>query len=117
MSHTDIHRPLHVLYQDPSMRAHFRESHDHRDGSCDLPEFLDAWLPAGFWRRTRCSVRWWGQDQRICACRRCSQYDAHRRMRRQDRYYIRRDLRTAVAQAAAGELDEDLPLARRPNAW
>ncbi len=99
------------------MRAHFREFHDHRDGVCDLQEFLAAWLAGGFWRRTRCSVQWWGRDQRICACEMCSMRSARKRARRQDRHTTRRELHQAAAQYAADDLDEDLPTARRADAW
>lgn len=117
MSHTDIHRPAHVLYQDPSMRAHFRERHDHRDGVCDLQQFLDTWLPGGYAARTRCSVQWWGRDQRICACAMCSMRAARKRARRQERADARRQLRQAAVQYAAEDLDEDLPAPRRTEAW
>jgi hypothetical protein len=116
MSRTDIHRPAHVLYQDPSMRQHFLEVHHHETGPCDLQEFLDVWLRQVRWTRTRCWVQWYSQ-QRLCSCEMCSMRAARRRARRQDRHVTRRQLHEAAAQYAGDDLDEDLPVARRSEAW
>lgn len=115
MSGTDIHRPAWVLYQDPSMREHFTESHDHRRGGCDLGEFL-ATFGQGGWPRTRCRVHWLS-ELRICACELCSQRSARRRARRQERHSTRRALHEAAAQYAADDLDEDGPRPHRADAW
>jgi len=116
MSRTDIHRPLHVIAQDPSMRNHFREDHRHDDGTCDLQEFLDAWFAGGRYLRTRCSLQWCSA-QRICACELCSMRDSRKRARRRDRQGTRRQLHDVSAQWAADELDEDAPHPYRADAW
>jgi hypothetical protein len=119
MSRTDIHRPLQALWQDPSMRSHFREEHDHRDGVCDLQRFLERWLTGDSWWPARggCSVRWYSLGQRICSCAMCSQRAARYRTRRAQRQGTRRALRAAAGQWAAGQLDEDGPVPRRVELW
>lgn len=115
MSRTDIHRPLRALWLDPSMREHFKEHHDHRDGICDLDAFMSAFL-AGDPVRTGCYLQWWS-DQRICSCEMCSQRSGRKRIRRQQRHDTRQALRDVAAQAAADDLDEDSPAIRRASAW
>jgi hypothetical protein len=115
MSRTDIHRPAHVMWRDPTMRQHFRESHHHEHGTCDLDVFLEAFRE-GRWIRTGCSVQWWSH-QRICSCEMCSMRAARRRERRADRQDTHRDLHAAAGLWAAGELDEDAPHPRRREAW
>lgn len=97
------------------MREHFREHHDHRHGSCDLQEFLEAFR-RGLWIRTGCYWQWWS-DLRICSCEGCSMRAARRRARRRQRQVTRRDLRQAAGQWAAGQLDEDAPHPRRLEQW
>jgi hypothetical protein len=107
---------MRALWQDPSMREHFKEHHDHRTGTCDLDVFLEAFLHGTAWVRTGCYVQWWSH-LRTCACPLCSGQASRKRARRQDRHDTRRVLHDAAAQFAAADLDEDLPGARRPTAW
>lgn len=113
MSRTDIHRPTHVLAQDPTMREHFKEFHHHTEKDdqgnliCDFEVFMAAYR-AGRWVRTNCYLMWWSELQ-ACGCKRCTAQASRRRTRRRDRHNIRRANRVAFGQAAAGDLDEDGP--------
>jgi hypothetical protein len=104
------------MWLDPTMRQHFKVFHDHRAGACDLQEFLTDWR-SGLWTRTNCTVQWYSRELRICSCAMCSMRWARKRARRQDRQGTRRQLREAAAQAAAGELDEDVPSPYRGDVW
>lgn len=68
MSHTDVHRPLHVLMQDPTIRHWFLDEHNHHHGPCDLELFLASPWP----RRTRCWRQLWTQAPSLCGCDMCS---------------------------------------------
>lgn len=115
MSRTDIHRPMFAMAQDPTMREHFQQFHDHSTGSCDYDTFLAALL-AGRWVRTRCRLQWWS-ELRICGCPRCVGQSQRQRARRQERHMMRRALHEAAGQYTAGDLDEDLPRSHRAAAW
>lgn len=117
MSRTDIHRPLHVLWQDPSMRRHFRVSHHHPKGVCDLEQFLAAFVVDGRQIRTSCSVLWWS-ERGICSCEMCSMQTAQRkRAHRAVRAGVRRDLQAIARYPAKDRDDDDDPYPRRWNTW
>jgi hypothetical protein len=94
MSRTDVHRPWKVQVEDPYNRHLF---------------YRFATWP---WQMELVPIK-----NFACGCPRCTNRFGRRRARRQDRHTTRRALHTAVAQYAAGDLDEDLLLPRRAEAW
>lgn len=94
MSRTDVHRPWNVQLADPYNRHLF---------------YRFATWP---WRAELLPIKNLG-----CGCRMCTDHFGRKWARRQDRHAVRRVLRTAVTQVAAGDLDEDLPPAFRASAW
>jgi hypothetical protein len=94
MSRTDVHRPWTVQLQDPYNRH------------------LLYRYPAWPWETGLAPVKNFG-----CGCRLCTDHFGRKATRRAQRHQAQRDLRALLAQAAAGELDEDGPLPRRAEAW
>lgn len=63
------------------------ESHDHRDGTCDLPA-----VPQLF---TDTACKWdevWAGTNRFCGCHTCTEHDSRCRQRRRDRHQTRAEL-------------------------
>jgi len=94
MSRTDVHRPWQVQLADPHNRH------------------LLYRYPAWPWQMELTSFKNLG-----CGCPLCTGHFGRKRARRQDRHTTRRALHNAVAQQAAGDLDEDLLLPRPAEAW
>lgn len=89
MSRTDVHMPYLAKAKDPAWRHAFREHHNHRDGICDLAEFIaaDSWVQA------RCFIDFALIGRNIhCGCRECTGRDDRRVERRRDRHSWRRNL-------------------------
>lgn len=83
MSKTDKTRPWHVrALDDPTYLA---PEHDHRDGTCDLPE-QPVW---GWGTGTRCrwepTAAFWADPANRCGCRLCSDQAGRRARARRDR--------------------------------
>lgn len=95
MSRTDVHRPWPVQVADPHNRHRFYR--------------YPAWPSWG--------VELAPVKNFACGCKMCTGQVWRKQGRRQDRHYIRRALRAAAGQWAAGQLDEDAPRPRRPKAW
>lgn len=94
MSRTDVHRPVWVMYHDPTIRHWFVDHHDHRTEACDLHEFLAD--PNG--PSTRCYRQPWTKAPRLCGCRGCTDRDGRKLNRRVERARwraIARELLTA----------------------
>ncbi len=114
MSRTDVHVPLVVKMFDPGWRDYFREAHDHRDGVCDLAEFLAAkqWVP------TRCQIELAYADRNLCCgCRICTGHHGRKNGRRQQRTALRAALRDAAKTSPADREDLDIAPLRRILAW
>jgi hypothetical protein len=94
MSRTDVHRPWRVQLADPYNRHLFYG------------------YPAWPWEMGLAPIKNIG-----CGCSLCTGQPGRKRARRQDRYAARRALRTAAAQYAGGDLNEDLLLPRPAEAW
>jgi hypothetical protein len=98
MSNTSSHRPLSYWFGVPSAVV---ETHDHRDGRCDLPT-LEQWRRtvaadgvAAAWSRHRCRYDLdWRRLPNLCGCGRCTGRDERRADRRRDRHQSRRMLRS-----------------------
>lgn len=69
MSRTDVHRPVWVLMQDPTIRHWFEDFHHHESGVCDLDEYLAT--DGGAWSRDQCYRQLWRQAPRLCSCDLC----------------------------------------------
>lgn len=94
MSRTDVHRPWSVQTADPYNRHLLRQYGWFRD-----EPLITSYRNLG------------------CGCTLCTGQPGRKRARRQERHTTRRALRTAAAQFAAGDLDEDLPRPYRATAW
>lgn len=94
MSKTDVHRPWAVQLADPYNRHLFYR--------------LQIWP----WEHGLIPFKNIG-----CGCPMCTGHHQRKAIRRAERHQARRDLRDLLAQAVAGDLDEDGPLPRRVDAW
>lgn len=65
MSKTDKTKPFWVKMKDGDLA--WRESHDHREGPCDLPNEIDA----DYWHNTRCRYEWVFDGTHVCCCPMC----------------------------------------------
>lgn len=114
MSRTDVHTPYWVKMRDPGWRANFQEHHDHRDGVCDLADFLAA----AHWTRTRCRIELALVDGNVhCGCRLCTGQAGRKHGRRQQRTALRAALRAAVKAHADDRDALDIAPPRRIDAW
>lgn len=106
MSRTDVHAPPRVKIFDPGWRAYFREHHDHRDGICDLAEFVAAKR----WVDTRCQIWLAYADRNIfCGCRICTGHHWRKASHRQQRTALRAALRGVVKTSPADREGIDIP--------
>lgn len=94
MSRTDVHRPWTVQLKDPYNRHLFYR--------------FQVWP----WEHQLFPIKNIG-----CGCAGCTEQPGRKATRRAERHQARRDLRNLMAQAAAGQLDEDGPLPRRIERW
>jgi len=94
MSRTDVHRPWAVQLADPHNRHLFYR------------------YPARPWETGLAPIK-----NLYCGCHLCTGHRERKADRRAQRHQARRDLRELLAQAAAGDLDEDAPLPHRVEVW
>lgn len=99
MSRTDVHRPVWVQMQDPTIRHWFADFHDHDDGVCDFGEYgFDHFSPPHCYRQI------WTQCPNLCGCHLCTEKFGRRLKRRQERG-IWRKLRQQLLKLGKEDLD------------
>lgn len=92
MSKTDKTRPEWVKALD--RKGFLEEYHDHRDGTCDLPEVPQVWRRGTGMPRTAC--HWWPSTEfycdraNTCGCPLCTMQLQRKAERRRDRRSARR---------------------------
>jgi len=117
MSHTDKTRPEWVQFRDPLNRQFMKEVHDHRDGACDLDDWLQSrceWVPYSEWYHCYLNhpyYRAWHREFR----------ERQRRGHRLNQWRMARAAwRRQRSQLISGELDPDgllIPQHKQYNSW
>jgi hypothetical protein len=92
VSRTDIHRPINVQMQDPTIRHWWKDFHDHTDGVCDLEDYLRrGWTGPG----PHCTREPWCPPC-LCGCNGCTGRLYVRARRRKERREWRKDQRRLI---------------------
>lgn len=87
MSRTDVHRPIWVQRNDPTVRHWFMDHHDHTNGECDLEfNLIQSWIGPG----PHCYRTPWTQCPNLCGCNLCTGRPWETRRRRWERHTWRR---------------------------
>lgn len=109
MSRTDAHRPAHVIMADHPELTEIH--HDHRRGTCDLPESPAAahLAPDAAWTWCDYRLSW---QVRTCGCSMCTGGPARRTARRGERRAARQALHVAATLTAEEDLERTLARVR-----
>lgn len=88
-------------------RVTFSESHDHRNGECDLPSLEDARKmhlnDNRAYHRLNCTYDWYSHAS-ACGCGMCTMRFERRQERRRSRHEAKAQARSTRFQHAHGEL-------------